>query len=132
MKLTKEARKLSKQLFRDSFTGAALDAEKVKKVTDLVVRAKPRQYIGVLQELARLIRLESAKRHAIIESAADLEAAEKGAITQTIHGKYGADVTTEFKTNPSLIGGLRIQVGSDVVDASIRSRLDRLTNDLAA
>lgn len=132
MKLTKEARKLSKQLFRESFTGASLDAEKVKKVTDLVARAKPRQYIGVLQELARLIRLESAKRHAIIESAADLETAEKSAITQTIHGKYGADVTTEFKTNPALIGGLRIQVGSDVVDASVRSRLDRLANELAA
>ena len=41
-------------------------------------------------------------------------------------------MTTEFKTNPALIGGLRIQVGSDVVDASVRSRLDRLANDLAA
>ena len=132
MKLSKEARKLSKQLFRDSFTAGVLDAEKVKKVTDLVAGAKPRQYIGVLQELARLIRLESAKRHAIIESASELDAAEKSAITRTIHGKYGADVTTEYKTNPALIGGLRIQVGSDVVDASVRSRLDRLANELAA
>jgi F-type H+-transporting ATPase subunit delta len=132
MKLSKEARKLSKQLFRESFTDASLDAEKVKNVTDLVVRTKPRQYIGVLKEFARLIRLEVARRHAVIESAADLEPAEKGAITRTIHGKYGADVTTEYKTNPALIGGLRIQVGSDVVDASVRSRLDRLANDLAA
>jgi F-type H+-transporting ATPase subunit delta len=132
MKLNKESRKLSRQLFRDSFTAGALDAEKVRKVTDLVIRAKPRQYIGVLQEFSRLIRLEAAKRHAIVESAADLEAAEKSTITQTIRGKYGADVTTEFKTSPALIGGLRIQVGSDVVDASVRSRLDRLANDLAA
>jgi F-type H+-transporting ATPase subunit delta len=132
MKISKEARKLSKQLFRDSFTDAALDAEKVKKVTDLVIRAKPRQYIGVLQEFARLIRLETARHHATIESAAELEAAEKSAITRTIRSKYGADVTTEYKTNPGLIGGLRIQVGSDVVDASVRSRLDGLANDLAA
>lgn len=132
MKLTKESRKLSKQLFRESFTEGALDAEKVKKVTETVIRGKPRQYIGVLQEFARLIRLEAAKRHAIIESAVDLEAGEKVAIIRTIHGKYGADVTTDFKTNPDLIGGLRIQVGSDVVDASVRSRLDRLAVDLAA
>jgi F-type H+-transporting ATPase subunit delta len=132
MKLNKESRKLSRQLFRDSFTDGALDAEKVRKVTDLVTRSKPRQYIGVLKEFARLIRLETAKRHAIIESAADLEAAEKSAITRTIHAKYGADVTTEYRTNPALIGGLRIQVGSDVVDASVRSRLDRLANELAA
>jgi len=132
MKLTKESRKLSKQLFRESFTEGTLDAEKVKKVTETVIRGKPRQYIGVLQEFARLIRLEAAKRHAIIESAVPLEAGEKSAITRTIHGKYGADVTTDFKTNPDLIGGLRIQVGSDVVDASVRSRLDRLAVDLAA
>lgn len=132
MKLSKEARKLSKQLFRESFTGGALDATKVGAVTDTVIRAKPRQYIGVLKEFSRLIRLETARRHAIIESAADLEAAEKKEIINTIRSKYGADVTSEFKTNPALIGGLRIQVGSDVVDASVRSRLDRLANDLAA
>ena len=132
MKLSKEARKLSKQLFRESFTGGALDATKVGSVTDIVIRAKPRQHIGVLKEFARLIRLEAARRHAIIESAADLEDAEKTAIINTIRSKYGADVTSEFKTIPALIGGLRIQVGSDVVDASVRSRLDRLANDLAA
>ena len=132
MKLTKEARKISKQLFRESFTGGALDAAKVSKVTDLVIKARPRQYIGVLQELARLIRLETAKRHATIESATELDGAEKATITRTLHGKYGADVTTEFKTNAELIGGLRIQVGSNVLDASVRSRLDQLSIDLAA
>ncbi len=132
MKLTKEGRKLSKQLFRESFTGGALDAVKVSKVTDLVIKARPRQYISVLQELARLIRLEAAKRHATIESATELDGAEKADITRTIQGKYGADVTTEFKTNAELIGGLRIQVGSSVLDASVRSRLDQLSIDLAA
>ncbi len=132
MKLTKEARKISKQLFRESFTGGALDAVKVSKITDLVIKARPRQTIGVLQELARLIRLESAKRHATIESATELDGAEKAAIASTIQGKYGADVTTEFKTNAELIGGLRIQVGSNVLDASVRSRLDQLSIDLAA
>ena len=132
MKLSKEARKLSKQLFRESFTGGALDAAKVTSVTETVIRAKPRQYIGVLKEFARLIRLEAARRHATIESAAELGAAEKTAILNTIRSKYGADVPSEFKTDPALIGGLRIQVGSDVVDASVRSRLDRLANDLAA
>lgn len=41
MKLNKEARKLSKQLFRESFTNGALDAAKVGTVTDTVIRAKP-------------------------------------------------------------------------------------------
>lgn len=132
MKLTKEARKLSKDLLRASFTDGLLDQAKVVQAADMVVRTKPRNTIGVLKEFARLIRLEVAKRHATIESATELEASEKSSITRTIRSKYGADVTTEYKTNPALIGGLRIQVGSDVIDASVSSRLERLANDLAA
>ena len=132
MKLTKEARKLSKDLLRISFTDGLLDADKVKKATSVIIKSKPRNYVGVLKEYARLIRLEVAKRHATIESAAELEASEKSAITRSLRSKFGADVTTDYSVDPSLIGGLRIQVGSTVVDASVRSRLDRLANDLAA
>ena len=132
MKLTKESRKLSKGLLRASFTNGLLDAAKVSSVTDLVIKAKPRNYIGVLKGFARLIRLEAAKRHAVIESATALEEAQKAQITATIRAKYGADVTTDFKTNAALIGGLRIQVGSNVLDSSVRGRLDQLAIDLAA
>jgi F-type H+-transporting ATPase subunit delta len=132
MKLTKEARKLSKGLLRMSFTDGLLDAEKVKKAAGTVIKSKPRNYIGVLKEYARLIRLEVAKREATIESAAELDTTEKTAITRTLRSKFGADVTTEYSVNPALIGGLRIQVGSAVVDASVRNHLERLANELAA
>ena len=132
MKLTKEARKLSKDLLRASFTKGLLDAAKVKKATNTVIAGKPRNFMGVLKEYARLIRLEAAKRHATIESAEELDAGEKANIARALASKFGGDVTTEYNVNPTLIGGLRIQVGSTVVDASVRSRLDRLANDLAA
>ncbi len=132
MKLSKESRRLSKDLLRASFTNGLLDGQKVMKVTDTVIQGQPRNYIGVLKEFSRLIRLEVAKRHAVIESATTLNDAEKGKITATIRGKYGADVTTEFKTNAALLGGLRVQVGSNVLDASVRSQLDRLATELAA
>jgi len=132
MKLSKESRKLSKDLLRASFANGLLDAEQVKKVTDVIVQSKPRNYIGVLKEFSRLIRLEVAKRHAVIESATALNDSEKSNITATIRGKYGADVTTQFKTNAALLGGLRVQVGSNVLDASVRSQLDRLATELAA
>ena len=132
MKLTKEARKLSKDLLRASFTDGLLDADKVKKATDTVIKAKPRNTLGVLKEYSRLLRLEVAKRHAVVESATELDEAEKTKITKTIRAQYGADVTADFKVNAALIGGLRIQVGSNVLDATVRGRLDRLTNDLAA
>src|SRR5436190_24313907 len=105
MKLTKEARKLSKDLLRASFTDGLLDADKVKSAANTVIKAKTRNYIGVLKEYARLVRLEAAKRHATVESASDLEATEKSAITRTLRSKYGADVTAQYSVNPALIGG---------------------------
>ena len=132
MKLGKESRKLSKQLFKASFTAGAIDAVKVNAVADQIIASKPRQYVGILKEVTRLVRLELAKRHATIESAVELDATEKSNITTTLRAKYGAELTSEFKTNSALLGGLRIQVGSDVLDASVSTRLDRLALDLAA
>jgi F-type H+-transporting ATPase subunit delta len=132
MKLHKEGRKLAKALLRTSFTDGALDAEKVKKATDAVAAAKPRNTVGVLKEFARLIRLELEKRHAVVESSTELDPTEKSAISRALRAKYGADVTADYTINPALLGGLRIQIGSDVLDASVRTRLDRLAVDLAA
>lgn len=132
MKLTKEARKLARQVFRESFTNGALSGKKVQSLTALVIEKKPRQYIGVLQEFARLIRLELAKHHATIESAESLGAEEKEALAAALKSKYGSQLTSEYKTNAALLGGVRIQVGSDVLDASVRTRLERLAIDLAA
>ncbi len=132
MKLSKEGRKLSKALFRTSFVNGALDSARVSQISEHVAQSKPRNYIGVLKELARLIRLELAKKEATIESVTDLDAGEKNEITRALRAKYGADVTTEFKTNSGILGGVRIQIGSDVLDATVRTRLDRLSVDLAA
>jgi F-type H+-transporting ATPase subunit delta len=40
--------------------------------------------------------------------------------------EYGQGLSTSFAENPTLIGGMRIQVGSDVYDGTVRSRLEAL------
>jgi len=40
--------------------------------------------------------------------------------------RYGDDLTTEFRTNPDLLGGLRIKIGDDVWDGSVKNRLHKL------
>jgi F-type H+-transporting ATPase subunit delta len=44
--------------------------------------------------------------------------------------RYGEDLTTEFRTNPELLGGLRIKIGDDVWDGSVRNRLSQLQEQL--
>jgi F-type H+-transporting ATPase subunit delta len=46
--------------------------------------------------------------------------------------RYGAELVTEFRVNPDLIGGLRVKIGDDVWDGSVRGRLNRLEQELTA
>ena len=126
MKITKEARRLSRQLFRLSLTDGALDRAKVSSIVQTVISEKPRHYVGALEDFQRLIRLEMAKRHAVIESAVALSPETGESIVSNLKQKYGQDLTTEFTVNPELIGGMRIKLGSDVWDGSVKNRLARL------
>ena len=126
MKITKEARKLSRQLFRLSLTDNRIDRAKVSSLVQSILTEKPRHYLGGLEAFQRLLRLELDKRHATIESAAPLSEQTSSAVVTNLKQKYGDDLTTEFRVNPELIGGMRIKVGSDVWDGSVRQRLARL------
>lgn len=126
MRLNKEMRKVCRQMVKASFTNGRLDASKVKGAVNYVIETKPRYYIDILKQYQRLIRLEAEKTHAVIESAAPLASDVSAKITSDLRAKHGADISTEFKTSPDLLGGLRIRIGSDVWDGSVRHRLDRL------
>lgn len=122
---------MSRDLFRASFSDSKLDPSKVRTIAQKIGEAKPRHYMAVLKDYQRLIRLEVEKRHAVIESAVELDEATRGQLQQTLCAKYGGDVTTEFKVTPELIGGVRVRLGSDVWDSSVRERLHRLEAELA-
>lgn len=126
MKLTKEVRKISKELFRASFADGKLDDARVRTLANAVASRKPRHYIDILKNYLRLLRLESEKHHAIIESAVPLGTWASERVVADLKAKYGSDLATEYKINPDLLGGLRIKIGSDVWDGSVRNRLTRL------
>jgi F-type H+-transporting ATPase subunit delta len=61
-----------------------------------------------------------------IESATPLPADLQTELADRLKKIYGHGVNIAFGQNPALIGGLRIQVGSDLYDGSIKMRLDKL------
>ena len=132
MKINREIRRTSRDMLNASFTDNQLDQGKITSLVQSLVEKKPRHYIAILENYKRLIRLEVEKRHARVESAEELVPEVRSQITSSLQRKYGSDLTTEFAISPELLGGLRIRVGSDVWDGSIRSRLQRLEQNLAA
>jgi F-type H+-transporting ATPase subunit delta len=132
VKISKDARKLAKELFRLSFTNGKLDRAKMEAIVSKISQSKPRYYIDILKEYQRLARLEVQKRHAVIESATTLDYRLAEQLERDLRAKYGSDLTTEFRVTPDLIGGMRIKLGSNVWDSTVRGRLDRLKTQLAS
>jgi len=117
-------------MLRSSFTSGKLDEEKISRMVHSVETAKPRHYVELLKDYQRLLQLEVEKRRAVIESATPLNRSLGDRIIANLKARYGDDLTTEFRTNPELLGGLRIRIGNDVWDGSVKSRLEQLREQL--
>jgi F-type H+-transporting ATPase subunit delta len=130
MKINKEIRQLSREMLRASFTDGQLDPGRISSLVDSLIAKKPRHYIDVLKNYRRLLRLELEKRQARIETASEVDSATTSELVVSLKKKYGGDLKTEFVVNPELLGGMRIRVGSDVWDGTVRNRLERLQQEL--
>ena len=130
MKINKEIRQLSREMLRASFTDGQLDPGRISSLVDSLIAKKPRHYIDVLKNYRRLLRLELEKRQARIETASEVDSAMTSELVANLKKKYGGDLKTEFVVKPELLGGMRIRVGSDVWDGTVRNRLERLQQEL--
>ena len=130
MKINKEIRRLSREMLRASFTDGQLDPGRIGTLVDSLIARKPRHYIDVLKNYRRLLRLELEKRRARVETASDLDTKIRSKLVDSLKEKYGGDVTAEFVVSPELLGGMRVRVGSDVWDGTVRNRLEQLQQQL--
>ena len=127
MKGTKQSRRFAKQLFKSCQVNGRLDADRTQKTVQLLIEQKPRGYFGILQHLHRLVKLDEASRTARVESAVALGQAQQQDIQDSLNRLKGGDVTVEFAENPRLIGGMRVKIGDDVFDGSVKIRLTGLS-----
>jgi F-type H+-transporting ATPase subunit delta len=126
MKGSKQSRRDAKQLFQSCQVDGALDEGRVRQAVALLIEKKPRGYFGTLQELQRLVKLDVNNRSARVESAVALSEAQQQEVRASLGRLKGADVEVEFAENADLIGGMRVKLGDDVYDGSVKTRLSRL------
>jgi len=131
MKISKDANRAARQLFRACQASGRLHPSRVKTVVKRVAETKPRGYLSILTAFQRLVSLEVQKRRAIVESATRLSPALLQQVRTELQQKYGDDLEFEFIENPALLGGLRVQVGSHVWDGSVRAKIENLGSKLA-
>ena len=123
-------------LSRKAATKAVEAVAKSLKVDALTAR-----FLGVLAqnrrlgEIGAIIKsynaLASAHRGeatAEVVSAHALAPAQITALKDKLKAKVGRDVAVDLKVDPEILGGLVVKIGSQMIDSSIRTRLNSLAN----
>lgn len=97
------------------------------------VAAVPRgRSIG--SSLARLVELAAARRRLLVAqvtTAVPLSVAQEARLTDILRRAYDRPVTVQVAVEPQVVGGMRVQIGSEVVDATVLARLDEVRRRLA-
>jgi F-type H+-transporting ATPase subunit delta len=126
MKRTQRTRRLSRELFRLCLVNGLLDASRVRAAVRRIAESKHRDRFAVLKGFLQLVRLDAARHTATVESAEPLSSEIRSELQAGLARAYGPGLNTSFTHSPALIGGMRVQVGSDVYDGSVRGRLTAL------
>jgi F-type H+-transporting ATPase subunit delta len=100
-----------------------LDDGRVRRAVGKILEAKRHGGFTLLSFFQRLVRLERSRHAAEVASATALPAELLASVQVNLERLYGPGLNTSFVLNPGLIGGMRIQAGSDVYDGSVRSGL---------
>ena len=127
MKGSKQSRREAKLLFKSCRVDGALDEGRVRQAVELLIEKKPRGYFGILQELQRLVKLDVSSRSARVESAVTLSDAQQQSVRESLGRLKDGEVAVEFAENADLIGGMRVKIGDDVFDGSVKTRLAGLS-----
>lgn len=128
------------QLGRDA-AGRAMDS--VAGLLDLGDLAK--KFLGVLAANRRLsalpdvisafAQIAAAHRNEVsadVTSAHPLDDAQIAALTEKLQGRTGKSIKLKTSVDPEILGGLVVKIGSQMIDSSIRTRLNSLAQAMKA
>ena len=122
MKIGKDTQNAARRLFRLCMDGNAVAEDRARKIAE----RKPRNYAALLKAFSGMVEYAVKSRTATIQSAVPLTEEERSLIQAKLEARYGGALYYRWEVEPSLLAGVRIQVGDDVKDGSVRSRIDRL------
>lgn len=85
-----------------------------------------------VEEFARFAADRRRRAFAEVASAVPLNESQQARLSAVLAGIYGREVQLNLQVDPDVVGGLRIQVGDDLYDATVLARLSRARSSLVA
>ena len=81
---------------------------------------------GMIRAFETLVSGHKGETRAEVTSAFPLTAEQTGSIAAQLKTRMGRDVALDTRVDPAIMGGLVVKIGSQMIDSSIRTRLNTL------
>jgi F-type H+-transporting ATPase subunit delta len=111
---------------RQELVRALLEDKASPSAVSLAVHAvasRQRSVELALEEYERVAAERQQRMVAVVRSAVELTEEQRGRLAQALAAKYGRDVHLNVVIDPDVLGGLRVELGDDVIDGTVSTRL---------
>ena len=108
-----------------------LDREATNLARTLIEARRVDQMAGILEEFERLADEAAGRVRATVTAAVELSADERDRIGTRLSSRLGKDVRVAVAVDRRILGGLKLQYGDHLIDASLATRLQQLRRRLA-
>jgi F-type H+-transporting ATPase subunit delta len=108
------------------------DPETTNLVMLLIESDRVRDVVGIEEEFRRLADDAAGRVRATVTTAVELSVQERDRVADGLSKRLGKEVHLDVLVDPSILGGLKLQYGDRLVDASVATRLQQLRRRLAA
>jgi F-type H+-transporting ATPase subunit delta len=126
MKVNRRSRRDARRLYHLCVVNGLLDPQRVRDVVARVSESGHRQRLAVLTQFRRYVKLDCDRHTARVQSALPLPADLRATIEGGLADLYGPGLSTTYADDAALLGGVRIQVASDVYDGTLSGALATL------
>jgi F-type H+-transporting ATPase subunit delta len=110
----------------------AFDRDATNLAKLLIESNRVGEILGVTDEYLRLADEAAGRVRATVTTAVELGAAEREQVSEELSKRLGKEVRLDLVVDPAILGGLKLQYGDRLVDASVATRLQQLRRRLAA
>jgi F-type H+-transporting ATPase subunit delta len=86
----------------------------------------------VAEQFRKLVNARGGVSDAVIQSAFPIDEAQLAEVVATLERRFGRRLNAHVEIDPELIGGIRAVVGDEVLDTSVKARLEQMKVALAA
>ena len=107
------------------------DPELINFLELLIEKGRMTELFRIRRELEALWKVENKRIDVTVTSAVELDPAVVAKVGEEIERQTGQTVEPACRVDESILGGIVLQVGNMVLDASIRSRLEKLRKSVA-